>query len=302
VATQINTTLTNNMTTDAHFRANCSFIHDLLVTTGGWVQTADTGQINFGTVTRPVAGNVKQGYAVYRMNDALQATAPLFLKIFFGTASTANSFGIWLVLGTGSDGTGTINGTVYYNDSAVAAPTVASISTALAGTIDSRGSADTSRFVFRMFDNASATSGPMMILAIERSKDASGDDTADGFIMLWTTSALGRLNRQVFIPAGAAPPAAETGVQFILSSNNPSSYGLDVGIGVPIPLLGYARQPGTGVIIAKTADFAAGTSLSFTFYGDSRTYSLSLATYNNGVDIASAATAAPFTRVGVRYD
>lgn len=76
----------------------------------GLVQTADTGQINWVTVVRP-GTNAEGGYEVYRMNDALQGTAPVFLRIGYGTGSGTTTPRIQVTLGTGSDGAGAITGT-----------------------------------------------------------------------------------------------------------------------------------------------------------------------------------------------
>ena len=257
------------MSTDTHFRDNSSFIHDLLIA-GGWTQTADTGQINFATVNKPGAGNTKAGYAIYEMADALQATVPLFLKINFGTGGTAATFGIWITLSTSTDGTGTPNGTVYVNNDSVSTPTCGSSASAPTGTVVSRGSADTSRVVCEMFDH-DGTAAICLRFAIERSKSTIGADTGDGFIFMWSTSS--SWNRQQNIPvSGGVPPTAENGIQMILSSNTPSAFGLNVGVGIPIPLLGFAQQPGIQLIGAKSGDFAAGTTLTFTLYGTSRTF------------------------------
>jgi hypothetical protein len=56
-------------------------------------------------------------YAVYRMADALQATAPIFMRITygsgnFGTGTPVPAF--WVTLGTGSNGAGVITG-IFYN-------------------------------------------------------------------------------------------------------------------------------------------------------------------------------------------
>lgn len=83
----------------------------------GLVKTADTGQVNWGTLTWvPTAGQQVAGYEIWRFNDALQATKPLFLKIEYGsnphTGSTAanDSVGMWITVGTGSSGAGAITG------------------------------------------------------------------------------------------------------------------------------------------------------------------------------------------------
>ena len=49
----------------------------------GWVQTSDTGQVDVTTVARPAAG-AYAGYRIYRMDDSLQSTSPVFLKLEYG--------------------------------------------------------------------------------------------------------------------------------------------------------------------------------------------------------------------------
>jgi hypothetical protein len=293
VATKTDSTLTNNMSTDAHFRANASFIHDLLVTTGGWVQTSDTGQIDLTTVNKPGSTNTKAGYAIYRMDDALQATVPLFLKIYYGTARAATAFGIWFSLATSSNGSGTLNGTVYVNNDAIGTPTCAATAAATVGTIECYGSADTSRAVFEMFDHDS-TGAVQLRFLLERSRSTIGAATSDGFILVW--SSLSSWNKQQFIPAAGSPPVAETGVAYIQTTNTTGAYGLNVGLGIPIPLLGFAQQPGIQMVIAKTGDVAVGTVLSFSLYGTSRTFKFAR---NTAQQISGGASSC---RVGILYE
>lgn len=75
----------------------------------GMVQTADTGQINWASVTRP-ATNTAGGYEIWRFNDSLQGTSPIFFKIEYGTAGVATYPQVWITVGTGSNGSGTITG------------------------------------------------------------------------------------------------------------------------------------------------------------------------------------------------
>ena len=74
----------------------------------GLVQTTDTGQIDWTTVAAPTTSAQSMGYEIWRFNDALQATAPIFFKIEFGSAGPADHPSIWLTVGTGSNGAGTI--------------------------------------------------------------------------------------------------------------------------------------------------------------------------------------------------
>lgn len=75
----------------------------------GLVQTADTGQINWTTVVR-AGTNADAGYEIWRMNDAAQATAPVFFRIDYGTGTTLTSPRIQLTVGTSTSGAGVIGG------------------------------------------------------------------------------------------------------------------------------------------------------------------------------------------------
>lgn len=95
--------------TDADFRAWVSaFIQGWKA--AGLVQTADTGQINVTTIARPVAlGDV--GYAIFRFDDDLQATAPIFIKISFGSNSAqGTSPRVMLSVGKTTNGAGVLAG------------------------------------------------------------------------------------------------------------------------------------------------------------------------------------------------
>lgn len=72
----------------------------------GLVQTADTGQIDWVTVLRP-AISTAAGYEIWRYTDS-----SVFMKIEYGTGNGASSPGMWLTVGTGSNGSGTLTGTV----------------------------------------------------------------------------------------------------------------------------------------------------------------------------------------------
>lgn len=94
---------------DANFREWGSELSGKLATVG-LVQTADTGQINWTTVTRP-GSNTNAGYEIWRFDDALQATAPVYIRLDYGTGSTTTAPRIQLTVGDGSNGSGTITST-----------------------------------------------------------------------------------------------------------------------------------------------------------------------------------------------
>lgn len=71
------TTLINTVTTDAAFRT-WGLAYNAKLAAAGLVQTADTGQIDWATVLAATAINTVQGYEIWRFDDALQATVPVF--------------------------------------------------------------------------------------------------------------------------------------------------------------------------------------------------------------------------------
>jgi hypothetical protein len=97
--------------TDAWFRGLQTFSDAL--TTLGIPKTADTGQINWATVTVPANSNFSN-YEIRRLDDAEQATDPLFMKIAYGriTVGAAQHPAIQITVGTGSNGSGTLTGAV----------------------------------------------------------------------------------------------------------------------------------------------------------------------------------------------
>jgi len=93
-------------TNDADFRAWGS---DLSASFSdvGLIQTADTGQIDWVTVTRPGASTAA-GYEIWRYTDS-----SVYLKIEYGSSGFSSAApSVWLTVGTGSNGAGTLTGAV----------------------------------------------------------------------------------------------------------------------------------------------------------------------------------------------
>lgn len=78
----------------------------------GLVKTSDTGQIDWATVNRPTSATTSAGYEIYRFDDTMQSTAPIYLRISYGTGITTSGLSpsLWFTAGTGTDGAGTITG------------------------------------------------------------------------------------------------------------------------------------------------------------------------------------------------
>lgn len=107
MTTQVTTTVIEH-SSDATFRTWVAEVIAMLIA-AGITQTADTGQINTTTVTRP-GTNTNAGYAIFRFNDTMQATAPIFFRIDFGTGGVATGPRMMLTVGTATNGSGTISG------------------------------------------------------------------------------------------------------------------------------------------------------------------------------------------------
>lgn len=71
-----------------------------------------TGDIDWLTATVPVA-DAYAGSEVYRFNDTLQATAPLFLKVEYGTGGGSTASALRVTVGKSADGAGVIGGVLF---------------------------------------------------------------------------------------------------------------------------------------------------------------------------------------------
>jgi hypothetical protein len=287
--------------TDALFRAWVQFIEDLIVTTGGWTNTTDTGQMTISTATHPGGSTTKVGYRVYHMADTLQSTSPVYMRIDYGSAGAANNPAFWVTIGTGSNGAGTITG-IAFNGGASASPTVA---TGSSGTnaCNSYGSASTNRVQGLLFVRSGAND--LMIFSIERTKDSSGADTGDGILFAFSADGGTGLNRTQFVVlAGGGQPPTETGVTAALSNQSTSAFSSNVGIGIPIFFKGIAQQPGTGTIVLNSGDFLAEASVAMSLYGASVNFQTANSVTNQTTVPTGngASSVRANSRVGIRYE
>lgn len=299
MATKFDNTTQPSNSTDATLRAWATFIHDLFVTTGGWVQTADTGQINLGTVTTSASANSKRGYDILRMDDSLQATYPIYLRIDYGTGATANNPAVWITLGTGSDGAGNITNKLF-DGGASSACTFGTSANGTGITLNNYGSASTSRVVVGMF--ITTTTSRVLTFGIERTKDASGADTGAGIIMHGCsgTNASADSSRYI-VYTGGTQPANEGGWQFILSSQNPTTFSSNSGVGLPIPMAGSAQNPGTNYAVTRSSDFTTESQFTCSIYGSSITFQL-LNAFTAIPAVNSSGGSSSTSRVSIRYD
>ena len=160
--------------TDALFRTWGSALNAGLAAVG-MVQTADAGQIDWTTVVR--AGiNADAGYEIWKFNDALQSTVPIFFKLYYGTGAATNLVRIRLESGTGSDGSGTLTGLGSGTISTVNASTATADTTAR----DNWAASDGSGLVLALWGN-STRSTSRTIIVVERFRDTEGTPLNKGW-------------------------------------------------------------------------------------------------------------------------
>lgn len=243
---------------DALFRAWINEIHTA-ITTFGWVRTADTGQIDFATVTRPAGINTYPGFAIYRMADALQATAAVFLRIDFGTGGTADvpSLKIRATIG-GTDGAGTLTGNV--SASQLLNPNAS-------GTTPMRTAGTTSSFRFQWGAEISTTGN--MIFAIERDLDTSGAETSLGVNFIYGQQTT--FGSQFIETAGGLGAVESRWSAMVNGQASQAGRGF-VGVGPVRCALGVFRNPMKTAVVFARGDFAPNTTGPITLYGVSRTY------------------------------
>lgn len=153
--------------TDAAFRAWGSGLSAALAAIG-LIQTADTGQINWTTVTHPTVTNTAQGYEIWRLNDSLQSTAPFYFKIEYGSSGIANDPSIWVTTGFGSNGSGTITTPSVRQQVGTQTNSTTPVTSYVAG--------DSGGFAVMMFGGTATNTQPFFLMA-ERSKNSVGADT-----------------------------------------------------------------------------------------------------------------------------
>ena len=243
-------------------RALFHFIVDQLLA-WGWTQTSDTGQTATDSLPAEANTNTVAGYQIWGMGDALQATAPVYVKIEIASSSTTSAPAIWITVGTGTNGAGTLTGQTSGRIGLLT--TTAPVSTLYA----SYASGDLNRCAFALFVGAQVATTEIFF-SIERSKDASGNDTGDGIIVFGVGGAA--LYSQ-YVPASGSVRTAQTAPTLpVCQGVTTLADGSDVGL---IPLLpmssGGTVNPGNCVWFYYRSDLTTMNPMVATLKGSSHT-------------------------------
>lgn len=145
----------------------------------GMVQTTDTGQINSTTVTVP-AINTAAGYEIWKLPGA----SPLFMKIEYGSAASATVAQMWITVGEGSNGAGTLTGNTSTRTNFMPGVNITSGATP----VPSYMCATSNFFGFMFKIRAQNTNKPQGFCAFGKTVDNAGAGNNDGFGVFALTS------------------------------------------------------------------------------------------------------------------
>lgn len=251
--------------TDALFRAWAYAIHTAILACG-WAQSSSAGtQINFATVSKPVAANDYPGYAVYYATDAIAATTPLYMRLDFGQCNTpSNQVGLKIQIGLGGvDTSGNLTGVVSAVQIWVNSVTQQGSALLPMRTAGNAGS-------FRIYWPVGATANSPAFFAVERDQSLIGVDTALGAQLIQISGNTSQ-NSQFLEAAGGVGPL-ETKVYAMVSAQSSQSGNSFVGAGPVRCTCGVFRNPMKTVILASRSDFASLVSYPGVIYGVTRNY------------------------------
>ena len=245
--------------TTSEIRAWSQFIDNTLIN-GGWLHTSDTGQADLTTIVT-ASQNAASGYKIYQSDDAL---TDLFVKMEFGYAyantggpagSTQSCPGLWITIGTGSNGSGTITGTLFARTLLTTYTPNAGVNSNAAAY--SFGSAGTSWFNLALWLDL-ATPLPL-VFCLERRKNSSQADVDTGIVVncIAYRAVNGAYTRSSqCIPLSGSVPAAQSGFPALLSTDNPMQFDGKQQAGLVRPFIGYADPPCLGMALCNSSDLA----------------------------------------------
>lgn len=231
----------------------------------GWLQTADTGQLNLTTISG-LANNSDQsaGYQIYTFTDALSGSNPIYVKFEFGSGANVTgtcSPAMWMTVGTATSGTGNLTGQV--SGRFQISENQNNVTTTNNACYFSGAS---NRFVCSLYESLNTN----MIFSVERSKDSSGNDNTDGFMVFVASRRNGPASQ--FIPfTGILNPQLPMWIS-PFSPYNTMQNGNQVGFVFPTPFNGVPYNSGYNIAISAGSDIAQFTTNIGTIYGQSHAY------------------------------
>jgi hypothetical protein len=267
----------------------------------GLVKSGSSGQIMW-------TGSPTNGCEFFSFNDSLQATAPVYFRIDYTLQGMGFITNYRFTISTGASGI-TNEGQVM------------GLPTFLSGQQDQTEisncfiSGDTNRLQLALFEGPNVF--PYYFINIERTKDSSGNDTADGIIIQATCGTdVGNFAPNTPLSGLVSCMLPFTGTvggfqpvwnsAFNLNSNSLNNAS-KVGTLQVIPFNFIPYNPGLGTLLYYGSDFPAYSPVSIPVYGSSHTY-LPLQNFHSGFGVVNTSNPAlgaygnPATHIMMRYE
>lgn len=267
----VTASIARSYTTDAEFRSVIAAFRQAF-SDQGLVRTSDTGQIDPTTVVRPGTINTAAGYEIWRFNDALQATSPIFIKLEHGVGPSSTTPSWWITVGTGTDGAGTITGVIVAREQ----HSTTSNNAVATGTTTSYLFSSSSRMSFFYNGNSlsSSTQGYPVVLCIERGRDADGVEQGDCLIRGKAADSPGARNafRAYWLDGGANPASSRLSLPIVSVSGGGyvTKVDGDFVVSVPIYVRPDKQRYAIGLLSGNAGDFTRGTPVAASILGQSR--------------------------------
>jgi hypothetical protein len=223
-----------DMTSDSTFRTWGASIGNTMVALG-LARASDTGQINWASVVRPGTTSTSAGFEMFVLTDTLQATYPVFIKMEYGTAGSTTLPMIWVTVGTGSNGAGTLTGVV--GTRVFICPTTTSVTS-----YSSKWSGASNRIACLLWQG-SWNPNYMCGFSVERTHDAAGADTGAGVLLFFLRQGSAALS--YLLPFTGSIPAGQSQWNCAMPPSGSGAIGSDVyvypvrawGMGESVPSL-----------------------------------------------------------------
>lgn len=284
MAYTITANVAGQFTTNAEFRAWGKWVSDGLANTG-LTKGTDAGQIDWSTANLPTAAYQMQGYEFWGFSDALQNTAPVWLKLQYGSGSANTIPALWWAVGSGyQTGVGNITpgltGFCLRDASLTNNYMICASAGAFANnTLVAYLSGGINWLIIALaVRGTGSTNNYQQFLSLERTVDCNGSVTGEGVLATWKHGAASpQLGQGVWNPiighvGMTTVPADGLGIL------HPEKGGGTTGANAAVyPVFhdwggGPFLNPGLNILGYMNPDFTAGTANTFTYYGASHTY------------------------------
>jgi hypothetical protein len=266
-----NETHVHDLSTLANFKDWAQSVN-LALTAFGWTQSADTGQVNWGSIASVPASNAYV-YEIWQPGDG---KTTFFVRIDYGN-NGGTTPAIKIQAGTTTNGAGTLTG---FTTTQCSLTTSGNSGTTPYNCLFCGDSGSFSVMLWR-----DVTSSGNAFFGVDRSRDASGATTAAYFTLFAAKSSAhnnGYLQQSIVFGVGAAPLTAPgsgavcfNSIQpgsYVTFSQNASVFNGNIALSPVFPMIGYFDNPTLTVVHVSQSDFSELAVLTTTMLGASHSF------------------------------